>query len=108
MSDLSAINVCANGIPKFLKTVESVRSLCSLEIGSFAAKCSKNGNISKDDVTVHLSSCMVTDNHHYDRCPHVDYIRDIVGKKGYENVVEGSFISKSAAFKREKGIHKVY
>jgi len=74
----------------------------------FAAKCSKNGNISKDDVTVHLSSCMVTDNHHYDRCPHVDYIRDIVGKKGYENVVEGSFISKSAAFKREKGIHKVY
>ena len=51
---------------------------------------------------------MVTDHHHYDRCPHLDYIRDIVRKKGYENVVEGSYISKAAAFRREKGIYKVY
>lgn len=74
----------------------------------FAAKCAKKSDIKKEDVTVHLASCVVTDNHHYDRCPHVDYIRDIVRKKGYDNVVEGSYISKAAAFKREKGIHKIY
>ena len=33
-------------------------------------KLAKKSNITKDEVVVHLSSCMVTDNHHYDRCPH--------------------------------------
>ena len=38
--DLSAIRVCARGTPMFLRTVESVRSRCNLEIGSFAERCS--------------------------------------------------------------------
>ena len=80
----------------------------SAKLEHFAAKCKKYGDIAKEDVTIHLASCMVTDHHHYDRCPHLDYIRDIVRKKGYENVVEGSYIRKAAAFRREKGIYKVY
>jgi predicted metal-binding protein len=66
--------------------------------------CKKN-NIGKDEVVVHLSSCMVTDNYHYDRCPHADYIKSIVIKKGYKNVVQGSYISGSAKRKREEGIY---
>jgi predicted metal-binding protein len=65
-------------------------------------------NIGKDEVAVHLSSCMTTDHHHYDRCPHVDYIKNIVLKKGYKNIIEGSFISKNAEKKREKGIYNCY
>lgn len=74
----------------------------------FARKSRGADNLNKDDVVVHLSSCMVTDNYHYDRCPHVDYIKSIIAKKGYKNVVEGSFISKNAGHKRENGIYSTY
>lgn len=71
-------------------------------------KLRKKTDLKKEDVVVHLSSCMVTDNHHYDRCPHVDYIRKIVEKKGYAQIVEGSYISSGATRKREAGIYTTY
>lgn len=74
----------------------------------FAKKSRKANNLNKDDVFIHLSSCMVTDNYHYDRCPHVDYIKSIISKKGYKNIIEGSYISKNADKKRELGIYKAY
>lgn len=74
----------------------------------FSKKLSKQNNISKDEVAVHLSSCMVTDNYHYDRCPHADYIKNIVIKKGYKNLVEGSYISGNAKRKREEGIYNCH
>jgi len=74
----------------------------------FAQKADKKNNIKKDEVVVHLSSCMVTDNHHYDRCPHVDYIKSIVSKKGYENIVEGSYISAGATKKRAANVYHSY
>ena len=64
--------------------------------------------INKDEVTVHLSSCMATDNYHSDRCPHIDYIKNIISKKGYKNLVEGTYISNNAKRKREEGIYKSY
>ncbi len=74
----------------------------------FSKKSRKASNIDKDDVVIHLSSCMVTDNHHYDRCPHVDYIKSIILKKGYKNVIEGSYVSKNAKKKREEGVYNSY
>lgn len=79
----------------------------SAKLEHFAKKCNRAG-INKDDVYIHLASCMVTDNHHYDRCPHVDYIKGIVEKKGYKNLIEGSYVSKNATRKREEGIYKSY
>jgi len=73
----------------------------------FTKKLLKKTDIKKEEVMVHLASCMVTDNYHYDRCPHVQYIKDIVVKKGYR-VVEGSYISKGAEHKRECGAYKTY
>lgn len=74
----------------------------------FSKKLYKQNNIRKDEVAVHLSSCMVTDNYHYDRCPHADYIKSIVIKKGYKNVVQGSYISGNATRKREEGIYNCH
>lgn len=74
----------------------------------FAKKTREKKSINKDDVVIHLASCMVTDNYHFDRCPHVDYIKSIIDKKGYKNVVEGTYISKTASLKREKGIYTSY
>lgn len=74
----------------------------------FSSKLLKKTELKKQDVAIHLASCMVTDNHHYDRCPHVDYIRQIVEKHGYGQVVEGSYISKASTALRSKGIYKNY
>lgn len=60
------------------------------------------------DVRIHLSSCMVTDNHHYDRCPHLDYIKQILAKKGFTDVVEGSYISRNSTRLRAECVYKDY
>lgn len=74
----------------------------------FSKKVRKVEGVAKDEVVVHLASCMVTDNHHYDRCPHVDFIKSILSKHGYTNVVEKTYISKNAARRREEGMYKTY
>lgn len=78
------------------------------KIEHFANKLKTKTDIQKEEVVVHLASCMVTDNHHYDRCPHVEYIKEILHKKGFENIVEGSYISGVATKLREKGVYKSY
>jgi len=74
----------------------------------FSKQLKKKTTLDKDEVAVHLSSCMATDNYHYDRCPHIDYIKNIIAKKGYENVVEGSYVSKGADKKRASGEYNCY
>ncbi|WP_026887914.1 CGGC domain-containing protein [Clostridium beijerinckii] len=71
-------------------------------------KLKVKNNIDKEDVVVHLSSCMVTDNYHYDRCPHLDYIKSIILKKGYNKVINGSYISNNAEKKRSIGSYNCY
>ncbi|WP_274374285.1 CGGC domain-containing protein [Aminithiophilus ramosus] len=73
-----------------------------------ARKLREKTDVGVDDVVVHLASCMVTDNHHYDRCPHVDYIKAILAKKGFRNVVEGSFISRTSTELRHRGVYCDY
>lgn len=73
-----------------------------------ALKLRKKTDVTADDVVVHLASCMVTDNHHYDRCPHVDYIKSILVKKGFRNVVEGSFVSQTSSEHRRQGRYRDY
>ena len=74
----------------------------------FSKKLIKATGIKKDEVAVHLSSCMVTDNYHHDRCPHLDYIKALVLKKGFKHIVEGTFKSENATKKRAAGIYKDY
>ena len=74
----------------------------------FSNKLKKKTDVTKDEVAVHLSSCMVTDNYHHDRCPHVDYIKTLVEKKKNHNIIEGTYISKTSAKKRENGEYKCY
>ncbi|MEA4988142.1 MAG: CGGC domain-containing protein [Anaerovorax sp.] len=74
----------------------------------FSNKLKKETDATKNDVAVHLSSCMVTDNYHHDRCPHVDYIKALIKKKGYQRIIEGTYISKVAEKRRERGEYKRY
>ena len=54
---------------------------------------------------MHLASCMTTDNYHHDRCPHLDYIKAIVLKKGFKNITYGTFRSDNATAKRASGVY---
>ncbi|WP_430885315.1 CGGC domain-containing protein [Fusibacter sp. JL216-2] len=74
----------------------------------FTKKLAKAEGLSKNEIVVHLASCMVTDNHHYDRCPHVEYIKKIIGKHGYNNIVEKTYISKNAHKRRCEGQYNTY
>lgn len=74
----------------------------------FYQKLKQKTDIKKNEIAIHLASCMVTDNHHYDRCPHVEYIKRIILKKGYKNLIEGSYISNNAKIKRKKGTYASY
>lgn len=74
----------------------------------FSKHLKSKTDINKDEVSVHLSSCMSTDNYHYDRCPHIDYLKNIIVKKGFNNLVEGTYVSKGATRKREIGQYKTY
>lgn len=81
--------------------------LVSGKLSHFSKKILKKTDYKKDEVIVHLASCMTSDNYHSDRCPHIDYIKDIIFKRGYD-FLEGTYISKNAEIKREKGIYKTY
>ncbi len=81
--------------------------LVSGKLSHFSKKILKKTDYKKDEVIVHLASCITSDNYHSDRCPHIDYIKDIIVKRGYD-FLEGTYISKNAEIKREKGIYKTY
>lgn len=65
-------------------------------------RAKKKADIEKDEIVIHLASCIVTDNGHYPPCPHVDYIEKILKRKGLR-VKKGSYRSKTATKRREEG-----
>lgn len=81
--------------------------LVSSKLMHFTNKLLKKTEVKKNEVTIHLASCMTSDNFHYDRCPHIDYIKNIIQKRNFE-LVEGTYISKGAKLKRENKTYKTY
>lgn len=75
---------------------------------NISRKMAKTSDLKKDEVAVHLSSCMCFDNHHSDRCMFIDKIKEAVKKQGFTNIFEGSKLSKTAERRRAEGIYKTY
>lgn len=74
----------------------------------FGKKLRAKTDIKKSEVAIHLSTCMVTDNRHHDRCPHVEYIKKIIRKNGFDNIIEGTFRCEATSKMRALGKYKVY
>ncbi len=70
-------------------------------------RAKKKAGIEKDEIVVHLASCMVTDNGHYPPCPHLDYIEKILKRKGLK-VRKGSYRSKTAQKRRDDGLYETF
>ena len=62
----------------------------------------KGAGIEPAEIVVHLAACVVTDNGHYPPCPHLDYIKTILTRKGLR-VVEGTYVSATAEKRRQSG-----
>ena len=96
-------------IPYIAVTCGGCENPCALAaVDHFGRKLEKKTDIPKNKVAVHLSSCIVTENHHHDRCPHTESIKEALRRKGYENITEGTYISATSEKKRENGIYKRY
>lgn len=65
----------------------------------------KRYGIAKEDVIIHLASCIISDNYHNPPCPHKDYLKAIIERKGFQYKI-GTYVSKAATAKREAGIYK--
>ena len=66
----------------------------------------KAEKIKKDQIVVHLASCITRDNYHAPPCPHLDYLKDLIAGKLKLDIKEDTYISKKSNKLREKGIYQ--
>ena len=78
------------------------------QLEHFGKKLHVKTDIKKSEVAIHLASCIVTENRHHDRCPHVDYMKSIIRKNGFENIHGGTFKSAVTEELRKRGKYKTY
>jgi predicted metal-binding protein len=79
----------------------------SRTVSNLVKRAKKKAEIEKDEIVIHLASCMVTDNGHYPPCPHLDYIGTILKRKGMK-VKKGSYKSKTATARRASGLYEPF
>jgi predicted metal-binding protein len=75
------------------------------KLGNLIRKMEKREGVTKEAVTVHLASCITKDNHHGPRCPHLDYLKDIIGRLGLD-IREDTAVSEKSEEKRKAGIYR--
>ena len=64
----------------------------------------KKEGIEKGDVVVQLSSCITKDNFHAPPCPHLDYLRALVGRIGLD-LHESTVIDEKSQRRRDEGVY---
>ena len=65
----------------------------------------KKEGVGADRVVVHLSSCITKDNFHGPPCPHIDYLKTLIGKLGLA-VREDTAISERSEERRRAGVYR--
>jgi predicted metal-binding protein len=64
----------------------------------------KQEGIEKDRIIVQMSSCMTNDNYHAPPCPHLDYIKTLIGRIGLD-LREGTVINEKSEHRRQAGTY---
>ena len=75
------------------------------KLGNLLRNIKKKEGTGKDRVVVQLSSCITKDNYHGPPCPHLDYLKTLIGKLGLD-VVEGTTVSQKAEKRRVAGVYE--
>ena len=67
----------------------------------------KAEKVGKEEIVVHLASCITRDNYHAPPCPHLGYLKQLIHGKLSLDLVEDTYISKKSEKRREKGIYQI-
>ena len=62
--------------------------------------------VEKDEIVVHLASCITKDNYHAPPCPHLDYLKSLIQGKLSLDIAEDTYISKKSEKLRAKGVYQ--
>lgn len=76
------------------------------KLSNLIKQIKKKEDIDKDQIQVHLSSCISFDSYHGGECPHKDYLKNLICDKLKLNCIEGSRISDLTEKRRKEGIYK--
>jgi len=63
------------------------------KLGDLVNTIGKKEGICREDIVVHLASCIVRDSFHAPPCPHLDYLRTLIADKRGLDIVEGTHFS---------------
>ncbi|MCP4131326.1 MAG: CGGC domain-containing protein [bacterium] len=74
------------------------------KLGNFSRLLAKKTKILPEEVTLHFASCICRENFHGPVCPHYDYLKELVERKGIA-WKEGSRISPLAEKRRDADGH---
>ena len=61
--------------------------------------------VPKDQVIVQLASCITKDNYHAPKCPHLDYIKELLDKLDLD-YFEDTHVDETSEAKRQSGTYK--
>jgi predicted metal-binding protein len=75
------------------------------KLSHLAREIQKKEGVGRERIVVQLSSCITKDNYHGPPCPHLDYLKTLIGKVGME-VREGTSISHKAEERRQAGLYR--
>lgn len=74
------------------------------KLGNLVRMAHKKEGIDKGRILVQFSSCITKDNHHGPPCPHLDYLKQLVGKLGLD-YAEDTVISATSERLRQQGVY---
>ncbi len=75
------------------------------KLSGLARKIKAQEGIEKDRIVVQLSSCITKESYHGPVCPHLDYLKQLVGKLGID-LRENTFINKKTEQRRQAGTYR--
>jgi predicted metal-binding protein len=74
------------------------------KLANLVQKAKAKDGVEKEQIVVHLSSCITKDNYHGPPCPHLGYLKTLIVKLGLD-VREDTWISKRAEQRRADGLY---
>lgn len=67
----------------------------------------KQEGVQRSQIAVHLATCITHDNFHGPPCPHLDYLKTLIGKLNLA-IREGTHISQRAQRRRSEGTYAAH
>ena len=61
--------------------------------------------VARDRIAVQLATCITKESYHGPKCPHLDYLKTLIGKLGLD-YREDTHISAKSQERREAGVYK--